>query len=208
MAQKGKKLRVFAADGVLRFFIPNGTVIPARGHYLGANSAGYSLSNYPAGNSTTALPDATWSTDIPDNSGIALFTSTNAPVLGNRLDAVGSTNVGNTLFREGPGLPPLVAFSINYSFVRRVPILGGNAGLPEDTNNNSSDFIFVDVNGTSAGAGQRLGAPGPENLGGARDVGNKISHSVVDPAQADNASPNVVRDLVSDPPNNATWGKL
>ena len=77
---------VFAADGVLRFFIPNGTVIPARGHYLGANSAGYSLSNYPAGNSTTALPDVTWSTDIPDNSGIALFTSTNAPVLGNRLD--------------------------------------------------------------------------------------------------------------------------
>ena len=199
---------MFAADGVLRFFIPNGTVIPARGHYLGANSAGYSLSNYPAGNSTTALPDATWSTDIPDNSGIALFTSTNAPVLGNRLDAVGSTNVGNTLFREGPGLPPLVAFSINYSFVRRVPILGGNAGLPEDTNNNSSDFIFVDVNGTSAGAGQRLGAPGPENLGGARDVGNKIFHSAVDPAQADNASPNVVRDLVSDPPNNATWGKL
>ena len=42
---------VFAADGVMRFFIPNGTVIPARGHYLGANSVAYSLSNYPAGNS-------------------------------------------------------------------------------------------------------------------------------------------------------------
>ena len=33
-----------------------------------------------------------------------------------------------------------------------------------DTNNNATDFYFVDTNGTSAGAGQRLGAPGPENL--------------------------------------------
>lgn len=199
---------VFASDGVMRFFIPNGTVIPARGHYLGANSAAYSLSGYPAGNSATAIADATWTTDIPDNSGIALFSSTNTPVLGNRLDAVGASSVANTLYREGAGLSPIVAFSINYSFVRRVPILGGNAGLPEDTNNNSADFIFVDTNGTSAGAGQRLGAPGPENLDGARDAGNDITHSKVDPAQADNASPNVGRDFVSDPINNATFGKL
>lgn len=195
---------VFGSDGVMRFFIPNGTVIPARGHYLGANSVAYSLSNYPAGNSTTAIADATWTTDIPDNSGIALFTSTSTPVLANRLDAVGSSSVANTLYREGLGLPPLVAFSIDYSFVRRVPILGGNAGLPEDTNDNSADFIFVDTNGTNASAGQRLGAPGPENLGGARDAGDNINHSAVDPAQPDNASPNVVRDFVSDPANNAT----
>ncbi len=199
---------VFASDGVMRFFIPNGTSIPARGHYLGANALSYSLSNYPAGNSTTAFPDATWTTDIPDNSGIALFASTNSPVLANRLDAVGAASVANTLYREGTGLPNLVAFSIEYSFVRRVPILGGNAGLPEDTNNNSSDFIFVDVNGTSAGAGQRLGAPGPENLDGARDAGNNINHSAIDPAQPDNAAPNVVRDLASDPANNATFGRL
>jgi len=96
---------VFASDGVMRFFIPNGTVIPARGHFLGANSAGYSLSNYPAGNSTTAIADANWTTDISDNSGIALFTSTNAPVLSNRLDAVGCSSVANTLYREGVGLP-------------------------------------------------------------------------------------------------------
>ena len=199
---------VFAADGVMRFFIPNGTVIPARGHYLGANSAGYSLSNYPASSATTAIADATWTTDIPDNSGIALFNSTNAPVLGNRLDAVGAGSVANTLYREGAGLSTIVPFSIDCSFVRRVPILGGNAGLPEDTNNNSADFIFVDTNGTTAGAGQRLGAPGPENLGGARDAGNNITHSKVDPAQADNASPNVGRDFVSDPSHNATFGKL
>ena len=199
---------VFASDGVMRFFIPNGTVIPARGHYLGANSIAYSLGAYPAGNSTTATPNATWNTDIPDNVGIALFTSTNTPALANRLDAVGATSEANTLFREGAGIPALVAFSINYSLVRRVPILGGNAGLPEDTDNNAVDFIFVDTNGTQAGAGQRLGAPGPENLGGARDAGSNIAHSRIDPAQPDNASPNVVRDFASDPANNATFGKL
>ena len=199
---------VFASDGIMRFFIPNGAVIPARGHYLGANSVGYSLSNYPAGNSNTATPDATWITDIPDNSGIAIFSSTGAPIFGNRLDAVGPTSLVNTLFREGPGVPHIIAFSIDCSFVRRVPILGGNAGLPEDTDNNASDFIFVDINGTSAGAGQRLGAPGPENLEGARDADDKITHSKVDPAQPDNAFPNVARDNVSDPGNNATFGKL
>ena len=199
---------VFASDGIMRFFIPNGTIIPARGHYLGANSVSYSLGSYPASTATTASPDATWTTDIPDNFGIALFSSTNAPVLGQRLDAVGATTVANTLYREGVGYPALVAFSLQSSFVRRVPILGGNAGLPEDTDNNAVDFIFADTNGTSAGAGQRLGAPGPENLGGARDAADNIADSRVDPAQPDNASPNVVRDLVSDPVNNATFGKL
>src|SRR5262245_36599619 len=29
-----------ASDGIVRFVIPNGTVIPARGHYLGVNSVG------------------------------------------------------------------------------------------------------------------------------------------------------------------------
>src|SRR5262245_57717971 len=39
-----------ASDAVIRFIIPNGTVIPAHGHFLGVNSAAYSLSDYPAGN--------------------------------------------------------------------------------------------------------------------------------------------------------------
>ncbi len=47
-----------ASDGVARFIIPNGTVIPARGHYLGVNSVSYSLASYPAGNGTTANGDA------------------------------------------------------------------------------------------------------------------------------------------------------
>lgn len=199
---------VFASDGVMRFHIPNGTVIPARGHYLGVNVLGNSLAAYPTGGPTTAVGDSTWTTGIVDNAGIALFNSTTNTVLANRLDAVGSSNEPNTLYREGVGLPPILAFSTNYSFVRRIPSLGSNAGLPEDTNNNSADFIYVDTNGTNAGAGQRLGAPGPENLGGSRDAGDNIDHSAVDPAQPDNASPNVVRDFVSNPAQNATFGKL
>src|SRR5215467_12157991 len=42
-----------ASDGVTRFVIPNGTVIPARGHFLGVNQVGYSLALSPAGNGTT-----------------------------------------------------------------------------------------------------------------------------------------------------------
>ena len=43
-----------------------------------------------------------------------------------------------------------------------------SAGARKDTDNNAADFIFEDTNGTSAGAGQRLGTPGPENLARAR----------------------------------------
>ena len=112
---------VAASDGVLRCTIPNGTVIPARGHFLCVNSVGYSLSDYPAGNAPVssdllgmptksgkpysvlsdgeaaeedevppsvpnATGDATYTTDIPDNAGIALFSSTTTLTL-----ATGST---------------------------------------------------------------------------------------------------------------------
>jgi len=113
-----------ASDGTSRFTIPNGTVIPARGHYLGVNSVAYSLSGYPAGNGTNATGDATYTIDIPDNAGIALFnTSTPANfALGTRIDAVGSTSEANTLYKEGSGYAALTPFSIDYSFVRSVPV--------------------------------------------------------------------------------------
>ncbi|HEX7296952.1 MAG TPA: lamin tail domain-containing protein, partial [Pyrinomonadaceae bacterium] len=98
-----------ASDGNARFVIPNGTVIPARGHYLGANTIAYSLSSYPAGNGTTATGDATFNTDIPDNAGVALFNTSNSAnfTVGNRFDAVGSTAV-DVLYREGAGFAPLI----------------------------------------------------------------------------------------------------
>jgi hypothetical protein len=55
--------------GAAKYVVPNGTVIPARGHYLAAGP-GYSLSSYPAGYScnvlSTATPDGAYAADIPD----------------------------------------------------------------------------------------------------------------------------------------------
>lgn len=198
---------VAASNGVARFTIPNGTVIPARGHYLGVNSVGYSLASSPAGNGTTATGDATYTTDIPDNAGIALFRTSNGANfnLPNRLDAVGSTSEANTLYKEGTGYQALTPFSIDYAFYRNLI-----SGVAKDTNNNAADFLFVDTNGTSAGAGQRLGAPGPENLSSPIHLtaGASLVRTLVDPGVAASSAPNRVRDFTSDPPNNSTFGTL
>jgi hypothetical protein len=211
---------VAASDGVIRCSIPNGTVIPGRGHFLCANVIAYSLSSYPAGNGTTATPDASYTVNINDNAGIALFSTTNTANFNGttRFDAVGSTSEANALYKEGAGYPALIPFSIDYSFYRSycpVAVAGadpvctpGGSGNPQDTDDNATDFVFVDTNGTSAGAGQRLGAPGPENLSSPVDDGSGIAHSPLDPAQADNVSPNVAREFVSDPANNSTFGTL
>jgi hypothetical protein len=211
-----------ASDGVVRFVIPNGTVIPAKGHYLGVNSVAYSLSSYPAGNGTTATGDATYTTDIPDNAGIALFSTSNPAnfAVATRIDAVGSTSEANTLYTEGTGYTALVPFSIDYSFHRsycpgNTPIFGsaigcavGSGGLPKDTDNNAADFVFVDTNGTSAGAGQQLGAPGPENLSSPIDRNASTLVLLVDASLGAAVPPNRVRDLTSDEANNSTFGTL
>jgi predicted 3-demethylubiquinone-9 3-methyltransferase (glyoxalase superfamily) len=94
-----------ASDGTTRCSIPNGTVIPSKGHYLCVNSVGYSLATYPAGSSATATGNATYTTDIPDNAGIGLFNNnTGSYSLANRFDAVGSTSEANTLYKEGTGV--------------------------------------------------------------------------------------------------------
>src|SRR5204863_2427034 len=120
-AISGTGYAVAASDGATRCTIPNGTVIPSRGHYLCVNSVGYSLASYPAGNGTTATGDATYATDIPDNAGIALFNNNSGGAsysLANRLDAVGSTAEANTLYKYGTGYPILTPFSIDSSFYR------------------------------------------------------------------------------------------
>lgn len=218
-ATSGTGYGVAASDGTVRFTIPNGTVIPARGHFLGVNSVGFSLASYPAGSGTTATGDATYTTDISDNAGIALFT-TNVPgdfALGTRMDAVGSTSEANTLYKEGTGYPALTPFSIDYSFYRDACGKSGSittagactqGGVPTDTDNNAADFIFVDTNGTSAGAGQRLGAPGPANLSSPVTRGTALGVAPLDTCPNYNAPPNIVRDYTSDPANNSTFGTL
>ena len=219
-ALSGSGYGVAASDGVTRCSIPNGTVIPNRGHYLCVNSVGYSLASYPAGNGTTATGDATYTTDIADNAGIAIFNNNSGGgsyTLANRLDAVGSTSEANTLYKEGTGYPTLTPFSINYSFYRDNCGKGGSittlgvcptGGNLKDTNNNAADFVFVDTNGTSAGAGQRLGAPGPENLSSPIERNASFNVGLLDTCVGPASPPNRVRDFTSDPPNNSTFGTL
>ena len=214
----GTGYAVAASNGVARCVIPDGTVIPNRGHYLCVNSVGYSLASYPAGNGTTATGDATYTTDIPDNAGIAIFNTSEAVdfVLANRMDAVGSTSEANTLYKEGTGYPALTPFSIDYSFYRDDCGKSGSIttfgacpiSTPKDTNNNAADFVFVDTNGTSAGAGQRLGAPGPENLSSPIQRNASFAVNLLDPCVAAASPPNRVRDFTSDPANNSTFGTL
>jgi hypothetical protein len=209
---------VVASNGVARCVVPNGTVIPNRGHYLCVNSVGYSLASYPAGNGTTATGDATYTTDIPDNAGIAIFNTSVAAdfTLANRLDAVGSTSEANTLYKEGTGYPALTPFSIDYSFYRdncgksgSITTFGNcSISTPKDTNNNAADFVFVDTNGTSAGAGQRLGAPGPENLSSPIQRNASFAVDPLDICVSTSSPPNRVRDFTSDPANNSTFGTL
>ena len=218
VAGGGTGYGVAASNGVARCVIPNGTVIPNRGHYLCVNSVGYSLASYPAGNGTTATGDATYTTDIPDNAGIAIFNTSIAAnfVLANRLDAVGSTSEANTLYKEGTGYPALTPFSIDYAFYRdncgksgSITTFGPcSIETPKDTNNNAADFVFVDTNGTSAGAGQRLGAPGPENLSSPIQRNASFTAPLLDPCISSASPPNRVRDFTSDPANNSTFGTL
>lgn len=221
--------------------IPNGTTIPARGHLLITNSGGYSLGQYPSGNdgvsATLATGDVTYATDIPINTGLALFRTTVVAnfTVAEKLDAVGPASVANTLYKEGTGLPDISAIASDYAWTRRLPggctgtqpgfvnqnctsaaLIAGTAaptsGAVQDTGNNVTDFIFVDINGTATPVGnQRLGAPGPENrtspvVRGNPNGSGTINPSTVDPLQGSSVAPNRVVDPT--PVTNGTFGTL
>ena len=150
------------ALGTTRFVIPNGTKIPARGHFLAVNSDGYSLSAYPGGPARNAAGDVFFTDDIPVNAGLALFSTANTANfnIDTRLDAAGSASEADTLYKEGNGYPDITFVTTRqYSFYRDL-----RGGTPKDTNDNASDFLYVNTDGSNDGAGGRLGAPGPENL--------------------------------------------
>jgi hypothetical protein len=100
--------------------IAPGTLLPARGHLLLANAAGYSGS---------VAADRHFTGDIADDGGIAL-----RPLRGIPGDEVGMSN--GSAFREGPVLAPLRT-NANQSYERRP---GGTGGSTVDSNNNRADF--------------------------------------------------------------------
>jgi hypothetical protein len=177
-------LGIVASDGTLRCTIPNGTPIPARGHFLCANTA-YSLINYPSGNNgsvaTLATADAAFSntTDIPDIAGIALFNNSTAGsfTAGNMLDAVGP-NAISAPFKEGTGLAALPTANIEYAYYRKID---PNTGLPTDTGNNVNDFTGVSTTAPTDSSGLKLGAPGPENLTSPIQRNATIKSTLIDP---------------------------
>ena len=176
---------VTTSDPFINFIIPNGTTIPARGHYLGGNGSGYSLFSYGA-------PDTFYSGDIPDSGGVAIFSTANSGSLdlAHRLDAVGFTGEANALFREGAGLISPGANAGNYSFVRKL-----FTGAAQDTNDNAADFQFVSPNGGIYGGVQStLGAPAPENTASPIQRNAQIKPALVDPVAGVTNPPNRVRD--------------
>jgi hypothetical protein len=219
VASGGTGYGVAASDGIVRCTIPNGTTIPTKGHFLCANSVGYSLTSYPAGNGTTATADATYTLDISSTAGIALF-NTNVPAqfsLSTRLDAVGPSTETNTLYKEGTGYGSLLPFFTDHALYRdncgkqgSITTFGTcpSGGNLVDTDNNANDFIFVDTAGTSSGQGQHLGAPGPENLSAPIERNPVFPAALLDPCVAASSPPNRVRDFTSDPANNSTFGTL
>jgi hypothetical protein len=199
------------ASPVLIGVVPNGTVIPARGHYLFAGST-YSLANY--GGTGAAAGDQTLSSDIESDRNVAIFSTTSLLNLSTqtRLDAVGfGSNTGGNcdLLREGTTLTQLSGSVLEHSFFRDECGKKGNpatfglcptGGFVKDSNVNNDDFIFGDTSGTVTPAGQRLAAPGPQNLAGPR-LNVSIPTLLLDVTQAASAAPNRVRDLTPQLPN-------
>ena len=206
-----------SATPVLIGTIPNGTVIPARGHYLFTGSA-YSLGNY--GGTGAAAGNLTLSADIESDGNVGIFNTSSVANLSSvtRLDAVGfGTNTGGNcdLLREGATLTPTSGSVLEHSYVRDECGKKGNPaifgpcptnGLPKDTNVNNDDFIFVDTTGASTPAGQRLGAPGPQNLASPLLRQSTIATLLLDSNIGAPAPPNRVRDLT--PGTNAANGTL
>ncbi len=192
-----------AATPVLIGTIPNGTVIPARGHYLMVGSA-YSLANY--GGTGAAAGDLTMTVDIESDRNVAVFSTANILNISsaNRLDAVGyGANTGNVcdLLREGSTLPPVLGTTTEHSFFRLMT--SASSGNPQDTNNNLADFKFADTQGTFiSGVPQALGAPGPENLASPlrRDTGG-ILLPLLDGTLSSSSAPNRFRDFAPLLPN-------
>jgi hypothetical protein len=142
-----------------------------------------------------ATQDNFYTQDIPDSSGIALFATANADSFnpGTRLDAAGFDSLSGdfaNLFREGSGLPAVGTSDGEYSFVRAL-----NTGVPQDTNNNEQDFVFVSTDGERyGGVPSVLGAPGPESMSSEVQHNGTIKASLVDWLAASTAPPNRVRD--------------
>jgi endonuclease G len=182
------------STGAVIFTVPSiggsPIILPPITHYLIAGSS-YSLGTVAAANASFV-----GGTDIPDDAGVALFSSA-GQTLGNRLDAVGFSGVGSTLYREGLGLSPVAGVSADgeYAFVRKAA-----SGTPQDTNDNVADFDFVSTDaGVYSGLTSILGAPNPENLNSPWQANAGVNSYLLDGSKLPTQQPNRVRDTTAIP---------
>jgi hypothetical protein len=93
-----------------------------------------------------------------------------------------------SLYREGNGFPGQDQLNVEFSYYRILV-----SGKPQDTDDNLADFHGVDTEGSVLAVGQRLGAPGPENL--ASPVASpSVGTALIDPAACTGCAPNRTRD--------------
>jgi hypothetical protein len=203
--------------------IPNGTTIPAHGHYLIENNvaaagiAPYSLEGYPnvvpgpGINGSQVRPsdgDAMYTPDLADNGGVAIFRTGNPANMnaGTRMDSVGFATIAAGLFKEGTGIPNITGTPTGQlSFVRNISTV---TGYPQDTDNNSTDFTFVDPVNETLGVTPRGGAAGPENIDSPINRGASIGLSLLDRTAPEtaNTAPNRVKSTT--PVTNGSLGTL
>lgn len=167
------------------FSIPNGTRIPARGHYLAASSGGrYSLANY--GGTGLAAADTAYRRDQCFDCSLILTSSGRGDISPNhRLDRVGFEN-NSMFFREGRGIlsyPTGHTRTSQYTFLRKM-----TGGVPQDTNDNAEDFVLVSTEPETTGG--MFGTPGPENLRSPLQRNKTVRPLALDAGVAATAPPN------------------
>jgi hypothetical protein len=188
--------------------IPNGTVIPGKGHFLIArdpdgggtgSTATYSLGGvvnnvtvvaqpYPSSAVRGANSDVGYGFDNADNGGFAIFKSAVSTgwTVGNRMDSVGFSSIAAGLFKEGNGIPTISTATPlgQYAFYRDLA-----GGEPKDTGANENDFVFIDSAVETFGTTPRLGGPGPENLDSPIQRNATIGVSFIDPGCTGSGAP-------------------
>lgn len=194
------------------FVIPNGTVIPPRGHFLFTNTrtdvtyVGYSLNDY--GGINQAVGDVTSTAvglnmDAPGElwEGFALFFTSNQAnwSVATRLDAVEGTANLNPLFDSGTGIDVSADYQnagVQYSWARRL-----QSGTPQDTDNSAADWVvisnigpFLRGDGSNQTVPAILGGAGPENLASPVQRNSQVKASLIEPQQPTSMPPNRLRD--------------
>lgn len=180
--------------GTAHAVIPSGTRIPRGGHWFAAGES-FSLASYPGGATEVGFGDALVLADLPDDLGLALFTTANPANYNDasRLDSVGGAFEDDPLYTEGERLRALgaVSPSAQTAWVRVLT----NLGIPGDTSNNRRDFVFVATDaglyGPERDYAAVMGGPNPEGVTSPHDALRAVlPDALVDPSRGPNQTPN------------------